>query len=420
MAELTFLEGALRVLEEAGGGPLHYREISRRALERGLIQSSGLTPEATVGAILYSHVKQAAARGETPKVRALGKGNFALAIGSPSLIESTVEHANQETRKRMLERLHQMAPAAFEQLVGTLLTEIGFEGVEITGRTGDGGMDVQAELTVGGITRVRTAIQVKRWKHNVPGKVIRELRGALTTDQRGLVITASDFTRDAVGEASASGKVPISLIDGERLVALLAEHQIGVKTRELKYSVLDLEQFEAIEETSSSAGERSLGLWPVPGGVRSYVESTAAMLKHIGAASPVLDQMTDWVKKTFERAKSESTIKGYIGVLRTLGLVVFDGENLVLTPQGAECLSADPRKIIAAQLRARVAGISEILEAVQAKSMTKQEIHSLLLEQLGTTWETMLQTEYRLQWMENAGLLRKVGETYRAVAEAEV
>src|SRR2546428_2040978 len=159
-------------------------------------------------------------------------------------VETTIEQSNHETLERMLERLHRMAPSGFEQLVGALLSEIGFENVEVTGRTGDGGLDVQAELTVGGITRVKTAIQVKRWKHNVPGKVIRELRGALTTDQRGLVVTTSEFTKDALIEAPAPGKVPISLIDGARMVNLLAEHQIGVKTRELKYLVLDLEQFE--------------------------------------------------------------------------------------------------------------------------------------------------------------------------------
>jgi len=409
MADLTFFEAALRILEEAGGGPLHYREITRRALERGLIKTSGLTPEATVGAILYSHIKQAEVRGEVPKVRSVGKGNFALLVRTHGQVEATVEQSNREALDRMLGRLHKMAPPGFEQLVGALLTQIGFEKVQITGRTGDGGLDVQAELTVGGITRVKTAIQVKRWKHNVPGKVIRELRGALTTDQRGLVVATSEFTKDALAEAAATGKVPISLIDGDRLVSLLADHQIGVKTRDLKYLVLDLEQFDAFEGTGPVSDERSLGLWPVPGGVRNYVESTVEMLKHIASASPTLEQMTGWVKKTFERAHSESTIKGYIGVLRTLGLTVFDGENLVVTSEGAECINGDSKTAIATQLQVRVAGVREILEALSVRPLSREEVHSLLLERLGTSWETMQQTDYRLQWMENTALVQKDG-----------
>src|SRR2546426_7528436 len=132
MAELTFFDAAIKVLEDAGGGPLHYSDIARQALERGLVQTSGLTPDATMGAILYSHIKQTTARGETPKIRSLGKGNFALAIGTPNPIESTVEQANRETRKWMLEYLHGMAPPAFEQLIGALLVQIGFENVEVT------------------------------------------------------------------------------------------------------------------------------------------------------------------------------------------------------------------------------------------------------------------------------------------------
>lgn len=414
MPELTFFEAALRVLEEAGGGPLHYREITRRALVEGLIQTSGLTPEATIAAILYSHMKQSEAKGEPPKVKSLGKGFFALSVRSRGKVELTVEENNRQIRERMLAHLHEITPPAFEQLVGALLAQIGFEDVEVTGRSGDGGLDVQAELTVGGITRVKTAIQVKRWKHNVSGKTVRELRGALVADQRGLVITTSDFTRDAITEASAPSKVPISLVTGEKLVTLLVDNQIGVKTRDLKYHVLDLEQFEAFEgEAAPAADQRWLGLWPVPGGTRNYVQSSVAMLQHIAQESPTLMQMIEWVKSNFERAQSEKTIKGYVGVLRTLGLAAFDGENLVLTVEGTQCLSGDAKAIIGSQLQSRVAGVREIIDALKVRPMTKQEIHSLLLEKLGTGWETTTQTEFRLLWLENVGLVRKEEQVYR-------
>jgi restriction system protein len=108
-----------------------------------------------------------------------------------------------------------------------LLTAIGFEDVEVTRYAGDGGIDVDAVLTVGGVTRVKTAIQVKRWKNNVAGSTVRELRGGLMTDQRGLIITTSGFTRDAIAESHASGKTPISLIDGRRLVQLLSKSRLA-------------------------------------------------------------------------------------------------------------------------------------------------------------------------------------------------
>lgn len=61
--------------------------------------------------------------------------------------------------------------------------------------------------------------------------VVRELRGSLVTDQRGLIITTSDFTPAAVREATATGKIPISLISGKRLIELLVQHQIGVRRK---------------------------------------------------------------------------------------------------------------------------------------------------------------------------------------------
>ena len=54
---MTYLEAAERVLGDAAQ-PLHYREITKRALQLGLIETKGKTPEATMGAQLYMAVKQ--------------------------------------------------------------------------------------------------------------------------------------------------------------------------------------------------------------------------------------------------------------------------------------------------------------------------------------------------------------------------
>lgn len=413
MEELTFFEAALRVLQEAGGQPLHYREIASRALTQALIKSSGKTPEATIGAILYSHVKQAQAAGEEPKVVAVGKGFFSLPRGKPTKVEAIVAENNKEVQKRLLQYLHEMDPTAFENLIAALLSAIGFENVEVIGRTGDGGLDVHAELTVGGVTRVETAVQVKRWRTNVPGKIVRELRGALQTHQRGLIMTTSDFTREAMTEAGAAGKSPISLIDGQRLVSLLIGAQIGVKTQELKYLTLDVGQLEELEENNGHAATRlALSLWPIPGGIRNYVQSAVAMLGFIAKESPTLDQMVHWMKIRFERAKSDKTIRAYIGVLKTLGLLDFEGEKVVVTPEGAECLSGDPRLIIARQLQVNIAGITEVLQALRGGPMTKESIHQLLLEELKASWKTMTQTDFRLLWLENVGLIKKKGQAY--------
>ncbi len=71
---LTFEAAAIRVLEEAGS-PLHTREIAERALEAGLIATSGKTPAATIDARLAVSIK---AQGvDSPFVR-VGPSTFGL------------------------------------------------------------------------------------------------------------------------------------------------------------------------------------------------------------------------------------------------------------------------------------------------------------------------------------------------------
>jgi restriction system protein len=91
-----------------------------------------------------------------------------------------------------------------------LLEEIGFEDVRVTQYSGDGGIDVEATLTVGGVTRVKTAIQVKRFRerNNIRVNVVRELRGSLVTDQRGLIISTSGFAKEPSRRQTPTGRRP--------------------------------------------------------------------------------------------------------------------------------------------------------------------------------------------------------------------
>jgi hypothetical protein len=412
---LSFLEAALAILEREPGKPLHYKEITRLALEQGLVTTEGNTPDATMGAQLYSHVKRAAANSETPKVQSLGGGLFAINIRRNE-IEHIVAKNNAAVKDRLLGQLRQMDPYAFEQLVGALLSSIGFEDVAVVGRSGDGSIDVTAELTVGGVTRVKTAVQVKRWKENVPDKIVRELRGGLQTDQRGLVITTGGFTKPSLDEAKAANKVPISLMDGSRLADLLLENQIGVTAKELTYFVIDLDQLEELDATPAPAkSSLALSLWPVPGGTRNYVDSAKDMVQQIASTNPTIDEMTAWMKGRFPKAKSDQTIRGYVRVLRTLGFISYEGERLRTTPEGNDLLSGNPKDIVARQLFARVAGVSDVFEMLKAKPMAEEEVRDELNRRLGTMWETTAQTGYRLLWLQNVGLIGLSAGRYSSV-----
>jgi len=409
---MTFLEAAQKVLSEHGkDGPLHTRDIARLALEQGFLQSQGQTPDATMAAQLYMAVKQDAEAGREPRFVQVGKGLFALASGVARRgVEGDIAAANKQTRSALLEQLGSMSPSAFEHLLSPLLTAIGYEDVSITGRSRDGGIDALGRLSVGGVTDVSTAIQAKRWKANVPGKVIRELRGSLQVDQRGLVITTSGYTKEALVEAKASGKQPISLVDGEKLVDLLVKYQLGVSKKSVEILQLNLEALREAEEESHNqvVTGKAVVVWPLPGGKEAYYDTLLTFLRHISVSQPDDAQMFTWVKTHFPQVESESVAGGYIRVLRSFGLVQYDGETIVLTPEGIDFLSDPSRPRLLELLKIKVLGIEEIVSLLQEGPRSKEAINQHLVEELHLAWETATQTSYRLAWLENLNAIEGI------------
>jgi restriction system protein len=122
---------------------------------------------------------------------------------------------------------------AFERLCKRLLRESGFVQVEVTGRSGDEGIDGKGVVRVGGILSFHVVFQCKRYKGSVGAPVIRDFRGAMVgRADKGVLITTGSFTKDARIEAQRAGAPPIDLIDGEDLVEKLKDLQIGVETRQ--------------------------------------------------------------------------------------------------------------------------------------------------------------------------------------------
>jgi len=412
---VTYLEAAEAVLKESGA-PLHYREIAERALKKNLIQPSGQTPEATMGAQLYSAVKKAAEIGIAGTFRFTGKGHFSLALSTVGeALDSAIASRNAKVADELLEFLHEMHPRQLELIVGRLLVEIGFEQVKVTRYSGDGGIDVEATLTVGGVTRVRTAIQVKRFKERstVGVKVIRELRGSLVSDQRGLIITTSRFAEGSLAEAAAQGKTPISLIDGKRLVELLMEHQIGATRETVHLFRLNLEDL-LTEESPASASDKSASLWPLPGGQEKFFESLLGFLDEIGAQKPTLDSITAWVMKNFEKVTKHKVVESYIrAVLTPLGLINFDGDRIVLTEDGELLRSQRDRAILLDLLKRNISGVVELLDLLATSRVTMEQAHEHLSKTIGVSWATDAQVKFRLQWLTATGTIERDGKYWR-------
>lgn len=77
-------------------------------------------------------------------------------------------------------------------------------------------------------------MQVKRWKRNVQSPAIQQVRGSLGAHEQGLIITTSDFSKGAKEEAERPDATPVGLMNGEQVVALLVENEIGVRRTPLQ------------------------------------------------------------------------------------------------------------------------------------------------------------------------------------------
>jgi restriction system protein len=146
--------------------------------------------------------------------------------------DSGVLNKTTSWQNDLLDVIQKISPQAFERLCQRMLRESGFIQVEITGQTGDGGIDGKGIVKVGGLISFHVIFQCKRYKENVSATIVRDFRGAMVgRADKGLIITTSGFTRDARKEAQRDGAPPIDLIDGESLAEKLKELEIGIDVR---------------------------------------------------------------------------------------------------------------------------------------------------------------------------------------------
>ncbi|QIA23287.1 restriction endonuclease [Mesorhizobium sp. AA22] len=163
-------------------------------------------------------------------------------VATPDHVEveaGAAETPLKDWRERLLNALLALEPAAFERLCQRVLRESGFIKVEVTGRTGDGGIDGTGVLRLN-LLSFHVLFQSKRWAGSVGSGVVRDFRGAMVgRADKGLIITTGTFTADARREAVRDGAPAIDLIDGESLCDLLRDLQIGVKVRMVPEVTLD-------------------------------------------------------------------------------------------------------------------------------------------------------------------------------------
>jgi restriction system protein len=165
------------------------------------------------------------------------------------ILEISYQSLRQALAQELLERIKNKPPKFFENLVVDLLVAMGYGGSrkdagQAVGQVGDGGIDGIIKEDKLGLDAIY--LQAKRWEGTVGGPILQGFVGALIGKKarKGVFITTSTFSQQALNYANGIENLKIILIDGEQLAQLMIDHDVGV-TEESRYIVkkVDLDYF---------------------------------------------------------------------------------------------------------------------------------------------------------------------------------
>jgi restriction endonuclease Mrr len=171
-------------------------------------------------------------------------------------VEAQIVEANRKVDEEVAARLRGMSWRAFEDTFLTrVLEKLGFQNVQVTQPTRDGGVDARVTYKRG-LVEARAIVSAKRWsKASVPVAEVRNLRGIYGEEDTAIVITTGRFTEEARQEAIPRPNMrAVYLIDGDQLSEICKEHDIGVKKATLPpLLMIDEEAFTELEEEVSGS-----------------------------------------------------------------------------------------------------------------------------------------------------------------------
>lgn len=154
------------------------------------------------------------------------KRNFFEVIGKTELVPKPEQIIKFDYYKSILNKILELDAQEFEILVTHILSALGFEGSEHTGRPNDGGVDATGVLDVSGMAKISVFVQAKRYKlgKSINANTVKALRANIPSGGQGAFITTAGFQKKAQEIATETGFPRIGLINGNQLVDILSEH----------------------------------------------------------------------------------------------------------------------------------------------------------------------------------------------------
>jgi restriction system protein len=162
-------------------------------------------------------------------------------ISSPQdLIDEGFNRIENEVKSELLAKLKSIDPYFFEKVVLKLLKKMGYGDFVETSKSNDGGIDGIINEDKLGLDKIY--IQAKRFSEGkVREKDIRNFIGAMSGDtNKGVFVTTSEFDIKAI-EKARSAHHKIICIDGQKLVSLMHEFNVGIQLKTI-YEIKQIDE----------------------------------------------------------------------------------------------------------------------------------------------------------------------------------
>ena len=233
---------------------------------------------------------------------------------------------------------------AFEEFLKEYLSKMGLDEVEVTQRSRDGGIDLTAvRKGVGDFSEIDIThyyIQAKRnaLKSKVSVQKVRELKGTIPFGYKGMFITTSDFTADALSEATNDQSKPVVAISGKALVMSCIDNEIGFLFKPV-FSKTQMDLFlnktpAAVAAPQTATVNNAIEIEKVitPNDIRARIVSIPKTVMNAFGdnMTSVKVQVNDTKEYTFNIIRGRNYFGGVTAFLKEFNMLSDDG---VITPK---------------------------------------------------------------------------------------
>ena len=248
MGMLTCVSRGAYRIEAAGSELLRNAKGSQDVVDELRVRLSRQNAAKTKGKSKGEHKKQVGtAQPQTcPQATDAAPAPDSSLDKSPQeVIDAAISDINDALADELLDAILRNDPSFFEQLVVDVLTSMGYGTGKVTQLAHDGGIDGVIDMDALGLDQIY--VQAKRYEpgNSVGRPTLQSFAGAMDKVSRGVFITTSTFTKDAIEYAKSYSNATIVLIDGRQLAHLMIRYGVGVNV-ERTYEVkrFDSDYFE--------------------------------------------------------------------------------------------------------------------------------------------------------------------------------